>query len=62
MRINWTKIDLVTYDLSYLSDDGKKELQKVLDEIWYADRLGDKRRVRYLVKRLDDKSNYRLLF
>lgn len=62
MRINWAKIDLVTYDLSYLSAEGKEEYQKVLDEIFYADRLGDKRRVRYLTKRLDDKSNYRLQF
>ena len=62
MRINWAKIGLVTYDLQYLSKEGKEEMQKVLDQIRYAERLGAKRRVRYLTKRLDAKSNYNLFF
>lgn len=66
MRINWKKIDVITYDLSQMSRDALVEYLKAEDEYAiceehyyrYCDNRS-KRRMKYLEKQIAVKCNYK---
>lgn len=59
MRINWKKIDFITYNLKDMSDESLAEYRKALLEWDRCYLIFNNKRLRYLEKRLAEKCNYR---
>lgn len=57
-RINWKKIDIITYSGEFMNDDCKAEIQKALDLLAYYEHIGTQEKVRYIRQRLEEKKNY----
>jgi len=57
-RINWKKIDIITYSGEFMSEECKAEVRKayaILNECEYR---GDYAKAAYIRRRLEDKKNY----
>lgn len=57
-RINWSKIDIITYSGEFMGDECKAEVNKahaILNECNYH---GDYKKAAYVRRRLEDKKNY----
>lgn len=57
-RINWSKIDIITYSGDFMDDDCRAEVAKAVHLAARADELGNFKRASYIRRRLDAKRNY----
>lgn len=57
-RINWKKIDIITYSGEYMSDECKAEVKKARDLRDYYEHIGDTKKAAYVAKKLEEKQNY----
>lgn len=58
MKINWKKIDIITYSGEFMDDECKAEVRKALDLKFYYEHIGDTKKAAYIAKRLKEKQNY----
>ena len=61
MRINWRKIDFISYDTTQMSNVSYIEYRRALDALDLAIVSGDQARVKYLEKRISEKRNYKFV-
>lgn len=61
MRINWKKIEVITYNLEGMSCESLTEYRKALEEWDRCFVSSNHRRLKYLEKRLAEKCNYRFV-
>ena len=57
-RIEWRKIDIITYSGEYMSDECKKEVSKARERAAYLHYIGDDKAARRIERRLYDLQNY----
>ena len=57
-RINWNKIDIITYSGEFMDAECKAESDKAFDLLRYYEYAGDKKRAAYIRRRLREKQNY----
>lgn len=57
-RINWKKIDVITYSYDGMSDEAVAEVLKAFDRQCYYESIGETKKAAYIRKRLDAKKNY----
>ena len=57
-KINWKKIDIITYSGEYMSEGCKAEVEKAVNQMMDCENKGDRKRAAYIRGRLDDKRNY----
>ncbi len=57
-RINWKKIDIITYSGEYMSGECKAEAEKAVVLARLAEESGNFKRSAYIWRRLDKKKNY----
>lgn len=58
IRINWRKIDVITYSGEFMSPDCKAEVQKALDLLRFYEYFGEKGKAAYIRYRVRQKMNY----
>lgn len=61
MRINWWKIKEIPYNVGQMGEEEYIEYRKALDELDLAFVRNNKSRMRYLMKRIADKRNYKFV-
>lgn len=57
-RIEWSKIDIITYSGEYMSDECKKEVAKARERAAYLHYMGNDKAARRIERRLYDLQNY----
>ena len=57
-RIEWRKIDIITYSGEYMSDECKKEVAKARERAVYLHYMGNNKAARRIERRLYDLQNY----
>lgn len=57
-RINWKKIDIITYSGECMSKECKEEAEKAVVLARQAEESGNFKRAAYIWRRLDEKKNY----
>ena len=57
-RIEWRKIDIITYSGEYMSDECKEEVAKAREGAAYLHYIGNDKAARRIERRLYDLQNY----
>jgi hypothetical protein len=57
-RINWGKIDVITYDFRGMSAESRAEVMKANEILTECEYCGDYRKAAYIRRRLNAKKNY----
>lgn len=57
-RIEWRKIDIITYSGEYMSDECKAEVAKAREYATYLHCIGNDKAARRIERRLYDLQNY----
>lgn len=58
-RINWKKIEVITYNLKGMSDDAKTEYAKAIEKLRWYDFRGEHAKAERIRKKLDERRNYK---
>lgn len=58
MRINWSKIDIITYSKEFMSEECKAEVRKAYTILREYDYRGEKAKAAYIRRRLEEKENF----
>ena len=57
-RINWKKIDIITYSGEHMSEECKAEASKAAELLAAYEYHGEHKKAAYIRRRLEDKKNY----
>ena len=57
-RINWSKIDVITYNLVGMTEESKAEVGKANDLLDTYEFRGERAKAAYIRRRLEEKKNY----
>lgn len=57
-RINWSKIDVITYNLEGMTEESKAEVRKANDLLGTYEFRGERAKAAYIRRRLEEKKNY----
>lgn len=57
-KINWNKIDVITYNCEGMTDESKAEVKKANDLLDAYEMRGETAKAAYIRRRLEDKKNY----
>ncbi len=57
-RINWSKIDVITYNLEGMTEESKAEVRKAYDLLDTYESRGERAKAAYIRRRLEEKKNY----
>lgn len=58
-RINWGKIDVITYNLNGMSDDAKAEYAKAIEKLSWYDFRGERAKAERIRKKLNERKDYK---
>ena len=57
-RINWRKIDVITYSLDGMTEESKAEVRKAYDLLDTYEFRGERAKAAYIRRRLEERKNY----
>lgn len=57
-RINWKKIDIITYGGDLMSEECKAEVRKAYDLLDTCEFRGERAKAAYIRRRLEERKNY----
>ena len=57
-KINWRKIDIITYGGDLMTEEAKAEVRKAYDLLGLCEARGETKKAAYIRRRLEDKKNY----
>ena len=57
-RINWKKIDIITYGRDLMSEECKAEVRKAYDLLDTCEFRGERAKAAYIRRRLEERKNY----
>lgn len=57
-RINWNKIDTITYNYNGMSDEAIVETKKAIEIMDECEYRGEKSKAAYIRRRLEEKKDY----
>ncbi len=57
-RINWSKIDVITYNLDGMTEESKAEVRKAYNLLDTYEFRGERAKAAYIRRRLEEKKNY----
>lgn len=57
-RINWRKIDVITYNLDGMTKESKAEVRKAYDLLDTYEFRGERAKAAYIRRRLEERKNY----
>lgn len=57
-RINWSKIDVITYNLKDMTEESKAEVEKANAILTECEYRGDYSKAAYIRRRLNEKRNF----
>lgn len=57
-RINWRKIDVITYNCNGMTEESKAEVRKAYDLLDTYEFRGERAKAAYIRRRLEERKNY----
>ena len=57
-RINWKKIDIITYNYNDMSDEAIAETKKAIEIMDECEYRGEKSKAGYIRRRIEEKKDY----